>query len=175
MENSTKKDKSILSRYGLPAVVLGGAITLGTAFGPGLASAQDAESDESVESATETETESKRGKHKAKKSNKAEVLEELGLSVEVVKAGREEDKSLAQIAEENGISESDLVNAIVSSITERFEDSDKEVPEDLESKVEERVNTIPSEKPEKNGKHGKKGTRGSSPDAESVETEETSV
>jgi|GEM_PF-4246519 len=155
-------NNSKIKKYGIPVVALCGAVSLGAAFGPALASADD-----EVENATDSETtessDSKKGKKSGmRKAQRAETLEALGLTQEVLQEGREADKSLAEIASEQGISQEDLVAAIVGSIVDRAEEAEKELKhteEEITEKVTEKVATSPSERPEKTEGHNKRGKR----------------
>lgn len=92
-----------------------------------------------------------------------EVLEGLGLTQEMLEAGRAADQSLAQIAEANGVSEAELTAALVEAGNERLADAvaaDRitqeradEIAADLEAKVAEQINVLPSERPVRDGHH----------------------
>lgn len=82
-----------------------------------------------------------------------EVLEELGLTVEDIREGRQAGQTLAETAAANGVSEDELVDALVASATERAEaaiesgrldaDTAAEKLEGLEDRITERVNAEP--------------------------------
>lgn len=104
-----------------------------------------------------------------------EVLEELGLSLDDVKAGFEAGQTLAETAEANGVSEADLVDALVAQATERAEaaieagrlDAERgnELLDGLEERITERVNAEPGERGER-GQRGQRGSRGDGGDVE---------
>jgi len=106
----------------------------------------------------------------------SEVLEELGLTAEDIQAGRFAGQTLAETAAANGVSEADLIDALVAQATERADaavesggiDADKaaEMLDGLDERITEKVNAEPGEASER-GRHGQ---RGSQDDAE-----ETSV
>jgi pilus assembly protein TadC len=92
-----------------------------------------------------------------------EVLEDLGLTVDDLRAGREAGQSLAETAAASGVSEADLVDALVAQATERAEaaldagriDADRaaEILDGLDERITERVNAEP-------GERGPRGPRG---------------
>lgn len=109
----------------------------------------------------------------------AEVLEELGLTVEDIQAGNEAGQSLAETAAANGVSEADLVDALVAQATERAEaavengriDGDRaaELLDGLDERITERVNAEPGDRPER-GQRGFRGQRGNGPQGDTEET-----
>lgn len=104
-----------------------------------------------------------------------EVLEELGLTVEDIQAGREAGQTLAETAAASGVSEADLVSALVAQATERAEtaleegriDADRaaEVLDGLDDRITERVNAEPGDRSER-GNRGPRGQRGNGDQAE---------
>lgn len=137
-------DKAKAKRLGLGALGITAAIGVGAAFGPGIASAQEAESDVEAESAEELSQDrgEKRGKLRAAKG---EVLEELGLDAEVIREGRQEGLSLAEVAEAEGVDQDELVGAIVAQIEELAEENDRELDkttEELTESVTEKVTSV---------------------------------
>ncbi len=101
-----------------------------------------------------------------------EVLEELGLTVEDIQAGREAGQTLSETAAASGVSEADLVDALVAQATERAQaaveagriDADRsaEILDGLEDRISERVNAEPRER----GERGLRGLRGTQGDVE---------
>lgn len=101
-----------------------------------------------------------------------EVLEELGLTVEDIQAGREAGQTLAETAAASGVSEADLVDALVAQATERAEaaveagriDAERsaEILDGLEDRISERVNAEPRER----GERSLRGFRGAQGDVE---------
>jgi len=129
-----------------------------------------AEADEKLASAPErieemiNRTPGEHGNSKRKmRGHKAEVLDELGISSDDVKAGFAEGKTLAEIAEEAGVSEEDLIAKLVAQTMEKVDaaieagkltqdEADDRLAE-LEDRVTERVNETP-------GARGDRGGRG---------------
>lgn len=107
-----------------------------------------------------------------------EVLEELGLTVEDIQTGREAGQTLAETAAASGVSEADLVSALVAQATERAEtaleegriDADRaaEVLDGLDDRITERVNAEPGDRPER----GDRGPRGQRGNGDQTETED---
>ena len=105
-----------------------------------------------------------------------EVLEELGLSVEDIQAGRQAGQTLAETAAASGVTEAELVDALVAQATERAEaavesgriDADRaaEIVDGLDERITERVNAEPTER----GERGPRGRSGNRPQAEVEET-----
>ena len=170
------------AKVGVPAALAVGVVA-GAFFSPlGVASAEDAATTDDTSVTAESDS-ADRGKSDAKgdrserkaerkaerterkAERKAALAEVLGVSVEELEEARDQDKSLAEIAEENGVAQKTLVAAIVEKAQTRIDeavadgkiDADKaaEKKEGLAEKVEERVDTKPSERPEKG--HGRKG------------------
>lgn len=104
-----------------------------------------------------------------------EVLEELGLTIEDIQAGREAGQTLAETAAASGVAEADLVDALVAQATERAEaaveegriDADEvaEKLDGLEERIAERVNAEPGDRPGR-GERGPRGQRGNGPQAD---------
>ncbi len=144
------------------ALVTGGMVA-GSIFAPlGLASAQTDDEPTTPES-TEEAPKSDRGQ-------KGEALAEfLGLTVDDLKAARESDQTLAQVAADAGVAEADLVAFIVEQRTERIEagvesgriseDDATDKLDGLEEQVGEAVNTPPSEQEGRGGGHHRRGAR----------------
>ncbi len=115
------------------------------------------------------------GRSGAVRAAASEVLGELGISVEEIQEGRAAGQTLAEIAEANGVSEADLVQAFVDSaeaqIATKVEDgtidADRaaEITEGLEEKITEKVNAEPGER----GERGRRG--GNAPDADGTDAE----
>lgn len=88
-----------------------------------------------------------------------EVLDELGLTFDDIRAGFEAGQTLAETAAANGVSESDLVDALVAQATARAEaavdaeridaDDAAEILDGLEDRITERVNAEPGERSER--------------------------
>ena len=137
-------DKVKAGKLGLGALGLTTAIGVGAAFGPSVASAQEAEVDTETES-TESQPEKRSGKRRKLGAAKGEVLSELGLEKETIKEGRQQGLTLAEIAEAEGVSEDDLVGAIVSQIESLAQENDRELEkstEELTEAVTEKVNSV---------------------------------
>ncbi len=157
-DSSTPKSKRLFGAGMLVAGVAAGAM-----FAPiGFAGAQDDAADENSDSADGT------GERVRHREHRGEVLESLGIDLATVKAGFEADKTLVVIAEENGVSEADLVAAIEADVEAHVADAvesgnitQEQADErlaDLTATITERVNTPPSERPER-GPRGDRGGR----------------
>lgn len=88
----------------------------------------------------------------------------LGLEVQEIKAALQAGQTLAEVAEEQGVSLDDLVSTIVSDIETRIAESDRELPEDfntedLTDRVTDRVTSERPERPER-GRRGPAGPGG---------------
>jgi len=148
--------KKMLAGGLIAVTAVGGA----AAFVPTLASAQEAETEAVTPEATE---EGRRGHH-GKRGAKAEAIAEvLGLTVEDLRAARQDGQTLAEIA---GDDVDTLIAAMVDAMTERIntavengritqEQADEKLA-GLEEKVTEKVNAEPGER----GERGNRGFRG---------------
>lgn len=157
MSNTPTAKNTKIKKYGLAAGLLAGGMALGSVFAPvGIVNAQDSDD---AENNTEEEENGRRGR-----GNKgAAVAELLGMSVEELKAAFEEGQTLAEIAATQGVSEDDLVSALVAAAEERVdqalesgrlsEDEAAEKTAGLEARITERVNAEPGE----HGRHGRGG------------------
>ena len=120
--------------------------------------------DEKIDQAINTrpserpEREGRRGGHRG---FRLDALEELGLTGEEIRAGFEAGQTLAETAEANGISEDELVDALVAAAMERADAAvesgrvtQEQVDEhlaDIEERITERVNTEPGEREGRRG------------------------
>ncbi len=166
-------DKAKASKLGLGTLGIATAIGVGAAFGPGIASAQVADADVTEES-TEESSQDRGEKRGNLRAAKGEVLEELGLDADVVKEGRQEGLTLAEIAEAQGVSEDALVGAIVSQIEELAEENDRELDkttEELTESVTEKVNSV-REKRSRFGKAAKFGGENKQQIREAIQAED---
>ncbi|MFT7599341.1 MAG: hypothetical protein ACI8TP_002270 [Acidimicrobiales bacterium] len=148
---ANKSTPSKIKKYGIPASLLAGGIAVGSMFVPiNLASAQD-----DAPSTEGEASESSDGHHRGRHA-KAEVLQELlGLDREGFKAAFDEGKTLVEIAAEQGLSEDELVAALVASAEERIDaavEAGKLDPAEaaekaagVEDRISEKVNADPSE------------------------------
>ncbi len=148
-DSSTPKSTRL---FGAGMLVAG--IAAGAMFAPiGLAGAQDDADDSTDASADST---SERFRHR---EHRGEVMESLGIDLDTVRAGFEADQTLAEIAEEDGVSEADLVAAIEADVRAHVADAveagritQEQADErlaDLTATITEKVNTRPSERPER--------------------------
>lgn len=156
---------SKIKRFGIPAALVVGGVTAGSFLAPvGIAAAQEADT-ESEEETTEEETteeetdrEGRRDRRQNRRSGRSEarseaVSEALGLSSEEIRQGFAEGKSLADMAEEQGVEVSVLRDALLANMTERIdtaveegridEDEAAEKLAELEARVDERLTTVP--------------------------------
>ena len=91
--------------------------------------------------------------------HRGEILESLGIDVEAIRAGIAADQTLAEIAAANGVSEAELVAAIQADIESHIADAleSGRITEEqaermlagLSDAIATRVNTPPSERPER--------------------------
>ena len=153
--DSDNRPSSLTSKRLLGAGMLAAGMVAGAMFAPiGLASAQD---DPAVENDAGEPTE--RREHR---QHRGAVLESLGIDAETVRTGFDADKSLATIAGENGVAEAELIAAIEADMASHIADAvengrltQEEADEkmaDLTDIITERVNTVPSERPEREGR-----------------------
>lgn len=173
-EQYEKMTTSKFKRFGIPAALVVGGVTAGSFLAPvGMAAAQeaDAESDaDATEESEETEVEEdgaveeegdgegRRDRRQNRRSDRRgaryeAATETLGLSSEEIREGFAEGKSLADMAEEQGVEVSDLRDALLANVTERIDEAVEEgrIDEDeaaeklaeLEARVDERLTTVP--------------------------------
>ncbi len=131
----------------------GALLTTGMAIGAvlsplGIAGAQ--ESDD-----TTPENESSESHQGRRGQRAAAVAELLGITTDDLKAGFQEGMTLAEIAADNGVSEDDLVDLLVTAMNERVDaaveagriDPDRaaEIKENAPERIAERVNQAPGE------------------------------
>ena len=160
-ESGTKNTR--LRKYGVGAGLLAGGIALGSMFAPiGLVDAQESDT-----STADNSADSDRGRRGPRHhEGRSEVVTELlGLTQEELKAGFEEGKTLVEIAAEQGVSEAELVEALVTAATDRINQAvvDGKLTEEeaaekiagLEEAVTTRVNAAPGEG--HRGGHGRPG------------------
>lgn len=149
---------SRIKKFGVPAGLLAGGIALGAMFAPiGLVNAQETDGD-----TASTDGDGRHGRHAARSGV---VTDLLGLTQDELKAAFDEGKTLAEIAAEQGVSEADLVAALVEAANERIDQAvtDEKITAEeaaektagLEEKITEKVNAEPGER---RGGHG--GRRG---------------
>lgn len=160
-------------KYLVPASLIGGGMVLGSIFSPiSLSGAQTGDSGESTTDSTadsQTDTVEESGDHSGKgrrggRGVAKEVLEDLGLSVEDLKAGNEAGQTLVEIAAEAGITEAQLVEAIETATSERLAaavtegkiDAEKaaEIEAGMAEKISERINTVREGRGEGSGRRG---------------------
>lgn len=154
--------KKMLAGGLIAATAIGGA----AAFAPTIASAQEAETE--VES-SETNEEGRRGRHGKRAAKLAILTDVLDVTVDELKAAREDGQTLAEIA---GDDVDALIAAIVDAKSERIaaaveagritqERADDKLA-GLEEKVTEKVNAEPGERGSR-GHRGHRGHRGDRP------------
>lgn len=150
--SSPAKSKRLFGAGMLTAGLVAGAM-----FSPlGFAGAQDSADDDG------TTTEAPNSERRGHRHHRGEILESLGIDAEAVRAGIEADQTLAEIAEANGVSEDELIGAIEADVEAHVaeavengritqEQADEKLA-DLTDTITERVNTPPSERPEREGR-----------------------
>lgn len=146
------------------AGMLAVGIAAGAMFAP--ASFAGAQDDGDDATAPDTDSDSPRIGHRGQRGD---VLESLGIDAEAVAAGIEADQTLVEIAADAGVSEAELIAAIEAGLETRLadavengrltqEEADEKLAE-LAANVAERVNTPPSERPERSNR-GQRGRVG---------------
>lgn len=172
--NNNTKDSSGNSKYFTSKTLAGLGVALALGLGAvtaaPLAQAQEPIPSPTVEVETDG-TESETGRHGRGgcRGHRHMKFDQFGLDKETVKAGFEADKSLAEIAAENGVDVDEIVKVMVDAKTERIEqavadgkltqEKADEILAELETKIEEKLNTKPSERPEHH-EGSKRGPRG---------------
>lgn len=134
------------------AAILGGTMLAGALFLPAAAGAQETDGD-----TTEPSLENRLDRREARRAAFVATLEDLGISVDAVQAGKEAGQTLAQIAEAEGVGRADLVDGLVAAAEERLaeavangtltEDEAAEKLAEVEERVTEGVNAEPGERP----------------------------
>lgn len=99
--------------------------------------------------------EQRQERREERRANRLEPLTDLGLTIEDIQAGRQDGQTLAETAEANGISEDELVDALVAAAVERADaavesgritqDEADEKQADVEERITERVNAEPGD------------------------------
>lgn len=163
-ESTGVASKSALRRYGLPAGLLAGGIALGSVLMPiGLANAENATTTTSSDDSTsrdagsdDTSSDSGRdgrgGMMFGGGAGSKVVQELLGMTHEEIHAALDSGQTLAQLAESKGVTQADLVAALVAEATERIDQAvadgridearATEMKTDLETRIAERVASI---------------------------------
>lgn len=125
------------------ATTAGAALTIGVGlagFGLTAASAQEVTptpEEPTVDVAPDNDGEGRRG-HRGSKGISNTVLEDLGLTADIVSEGRAAGQSLGQTAEANGVSSQALVDALIEANNARFADAEN-LPEGFAEQVAERI------------------------------------
>lgn len=166
IDSNQSQAKRRMKRYGIPAGLLAGGLALGSIVMPiGLANAQDAETTDSTSTdstatdSTDTDAGPMEGRGHGRGGFRfgggagSEVVQELlGMTHEEIHTAIDGGQTLAQLAESKGVTQADLVAALVAEATERIdaavaegrieEAKATELKADLEAKITERVTTI---------------------------------
>ena len=144
------------------------AATAAVAFTAGSASAQTADADqqqadESTDDSGDDGTCDRDGAHRGGKHWRAgmsdTLTEVLGIDAETLRTKLKDGSTLADIAAEQGVEASDVVDALVTAITERAAEHDRKIDaEELRTKITALVNGEKPERPEgdgeRRGRHG---------------------
>lgn len=174
---------SRLKRFGLPAALVVGGVTIGGMVAPiGLVSAQESDADSTESDSTESESTDSTGADEAEASDDEEkdgrrgrkgrrgakldaVTESLGLSRDELRQGFADGKSLAQQAEEQGVDVEDLRSDLIDAANERLDQAvadgkiDEAAADEKRAAVEERIDEFiekdPSEFEGRKGRHGR--------------------
>lgn len=168
------ESRSLVRRFGLPVLAVAGAVTAGSFFAPvGLASAQDEDTDSTAEddasdsdtgdSDTDTDdSDSDEAEKSDRRGNKRSgargmrglasmgdaVTDTLGVTSEDLRAAMADGKSLADVAEDQGVAVSDLTAAITTEIEEKLEEAvtegkiDEDRAADMSDQLAERVDQM---------------------------------
>jgi uncharacterized protein YidB (DUF937 family) len=105
-----------------------------------------------------------------------EVLGELGLTTEDLATGRSEGQTLVEVAEDAGVSETELVGALVGAAEEAIDqkvadgDIDVERADDVKADLEERISERVNSEPREDGEHHRGGPHGAHADGETKDT-----
>lgn len=155
-ETAGSKTKTFAIGGGL----LAAGIVAGAMFAPiGLAGAQESD-DETAPGNTASDDAPFRGeRHGRGHHHWPDVLEELGLTTDQIRAGIEADQSLLEIAEANGITEAELVAALEAEADEHLaeavesgrltqEEADERAAV-IDERIAEGITTLPSERQER--------------------------
>ncbi len=110
--------------------------------------------------------EGRRGRFANRGGHLSDAIESLGLTREDVQAGRADGKTLAEIAAEQGVSEQDLIDALVAEMTDAVDEAlaegkiDADRAEELKANIDERVAEKINRAPGENDGEGRRGRRG---------------
>ena len=187
---ATERSKTKTTRYLVAAALLGGGVTLGAVFSPiGLAGAQssDTDTDSTDTDSTDTETDRPVDGDRARDGRPGRgrggpdfpvgrVLGLLDLTPEELEAAFAEGKTVAEIAEEQGVGTDELVAELVAGVEERLDQAvaDERIDADeaearlaeIESRIEAFVTTEPGDdgfpagRRDHPGRHGLPGVEG---------------
>ena len=160
--------KSARSRLAALLVAVLVAATAAVAFTAGSASAQTADADqqqadESTDDSGDDGTCDRDGAHRGGKTwrlgSSDTLTEVLGIDAESLRDKLKTGSTLADIAAEQGVAVADVVDALVTAITERAAEHDREIDTDeLTTKITALVNGEKPERPEgdgeRRGRHG---------------------
>lgn len=154
--NTTTRMKKLIAAGLIGATALGSAAVV-----PSIAEAQEVDTEEQTDQQAE-----RQGRRAERRSAFADLL---GVTVEELIDARQADQSFADIAADQGVSLDGVIDTIVAQRTERLaeavaegritqEQADERLA-NLEERVAERLNTAPSERPERTERTGR-GQRG---------------
>jgi hypothetical protein len=159
---------STFKRLAIPAALVVGGVTAGSLLSPiGLASAQDDDADTDTtgsdsdggsvatdDGGPDHDHDHRHGRRGPHFGARGEVLEEaLGLSAEEIRDGLAEGKTLAELAEEQGVSTEDLTAALVAAATEHIDQAvadgklDADEAEERKAGLEERITDLVNRTP----------------------------
>ncbi len=171
-----------MKRYGIPAALLAGGLALGSVVMPiGLANAQDGTGQDAP--AQNMDRHGGPGGRMGVGPGGEVVQELLGLTGEEIHTALDSGRTLAELAESKGVSQADLVAALVSEATARIDQAvadgrfdearAAEMKADLEARITERVTTVHQEGDGPDGPGGRMGPsghheHGSMPDLDSA-------
>ncbi len=164
-----EESPSRLRRFGLPVLAVAGAVTAGSFFAPvGLASAQDSDADATVDDTDSNDTDSddtdtgdgksekdsgRRGhRHGARGGALAgvsdAVTDTLGVTTDELRQAAQDGKSLADVADEQGVAVSDLTDALTAEAQARLDEAvaegkiDEERAGEISDQLAERVDQM---------------------------------
>lgn len=157
--NPTTRMKKLIAAGLIGATALGSAAVV-----PAIAEAQEVDTEEQAD-----RQERRADRQERRTDRRSALVEALGVTVEELIDARQADQSFADIAADQGVSLDAVVDAIVTQRTERLaeavaegritqEQADERLA-NLEERVAERLNTAPSERPERTERTGR-GQRG---------------
>jgi uncharacterized protein YidB (DUF937 family) len=147
-EGATVPDKKLLTAAALTATLaVGGGV--GALLGQPLVSGAQ-QSDDPTTTTTEAPVDEGARRHRGGPGLEA-AAEALGIGVDDLRAALEDDRTIAEVAEERGVDLQTVIDAMVADATERIDERAASAKEDLPERITDLVN---GELPEGHGPRG---------------------